>query len=86
LPRPLTFGTLVVLLLAQEAPAGERAARAAQASGIAAADTQAAMAEYRRKLAAYTSAWEKYDSEARAYWNSVAEKRRIRNAKRRNHG
>ena len=75
----------MVLLLAQEAPAGERAARAARPSGIAAADTQAAMAEYRRKLAAYTPAWEKYDSEARAYWNSVAEKRRIRNAKRRHH-
>ena len=81
------FGYLsaVLLLLAHEAPAGERAAHAAKASGLAAADTQALTADYRRKLAAYNRAWEKYDSEARAYWNSIAEKRRIRNAKRRNH-
>ena len=84
LSRPLIFGTLV-LLLAHEAPASERAAHSAQASGIAASDTQAAIADYRRKLAAYTRAWQKYDSEAQAYWNSITEKRRIRNAKRRNH-
>jgi hypothetical protein len=85
LARPLTFGTLVLLLLAHEVPASERAAHAAKASAIAAADTQAAMADYRRKLAAYIPAWQKYDSEARAYWDSIAAKRRIRNAKRRNH-
>jgi hypothetical protein len=40
-------------------------------------------AEYRRKLEEYTAARRKYEGEAEAYWNSVAEKRRIRNAKRR---
>ena len=80
------FGYLsAVLLLAHEAPASERAAHAAKGSGLAAADTQAAMADYSRKLAAYTHEWQKYDSEARAYWNSIAEKRRIRNAKSRTH-
>ncbi len=40
-------------------------------------------AEYRRKLEEYTAARRKYEGEADAYWNSVAQKRRIRNAKRR---
>lgn len=44
----------------------------------------AAMAEYRRKLEEYTAARRKYEAEADAYWNSVAEKRRLRHAKRRN--
>jgi hypothetical protein len=43
----------------------------------------AAMADYRRKLEAYTAARRKYEGEAAAYWNLIAEKRRIRNAKRR---
>jgi hypothetical protein len=40
-------------------------------------------AEYRRQLEAYTAARRKYEGVADAYWSSVAEKRRIRNAKRR---
>src|SRR5690349_21244915 len=38
-----------------------------------------AMAEYRRKLREYEQAWAPIE----AYWNSIAEKRRGRNAKRR---
>jgi len=45
----------------------------------------AAMAEYRRKLEEYTAARRKYEAEADAYWSSVAEKRRQRQAKLRNH-
>ncbi len=45
----------------------------------------AAMAEYRRKLEEYTAARRKYEAEADAYWSSVAEKRRLRQAKLRNH-
>jgi hypothetical protein len=42
----------------------------------------AAMAEYHRTLEAYTAARRKYEAEADAYWNAIADKRRIRNAKR----
>ena len=45
----------------------------------------AAMAEYRRKLEEYTAARRKYEAEADAYWSLVAEKRRLRQAKLRNH-
>jgi hypothetical protein len=44
-----------------------------------------ATAEYERKLAAYTKARQKFDEEAAAYWGAVAQKRRLRNAKRRGH-
>jgi hypothetical protein len=44
----------------------------------------AAMAQYRRKLEEYTAAHRKYEAEANAYWSLIAEKRRIRNAKRHN--
>jgi hypothetical protein len=40
-------------------------------------------AEYQRKLAAYTLARQKFDSEAAVYWSAVAEKRRLRRSKRR---
>jgi hypothetical protein len=39
--------------------------------------------EYWRNLAAYTQARQKFDSEASVYWNSVADKRRLRRTKRR---
>ncbi|HWN78918.1 MAG TPA: hypothetical protein VNN81_13795, partial [Bradyrhizobium sp.] len=42
-----------------------------------------AIAEYRRKLKEYLEARTAFDQEADAYWNSIAEKRRGRNAKRR---
>jgi hypothetical protein len=42
-----------------------------------------AMIEYRRKLDEYTRARAKFDDEANAYWKSIADKRRQRNAKRR---
>jgi hypothetical protein len=44
-----------------------------------------AIAEYRRLLKAYQEARAAFDEEATAYWNSIAEKRRGRNAKRREH-
>ena len=42
-------------------------------------------AEYQSKLAAYTQARQKFGDEAAAYWGAVAQKRRLRNAKRRAH-
>ena len=41
------------------------------------------MAEYRKKLAEYTAIRRAFDDEAEAYWNSITEKRKSRNAKRR---
>ncbi len=38
--------------------------------------------EYKRKLAAYRQARQKFDAEASVYWNAVAEKRRLRRTKR----
>src|SRR5262245_33549599 len=48
------------------------------------ADAAAAKSEYQRKLEAYRAARQQFDEEAGAYWTSVADKRRQRNAKRRN--
>ena len=44
-----------------------------------------AIAEYRRLLAEYKAARAAFEEEAGAYWSSIAEKRRGRNAKRREH-
>ena len=41
------------------------------------------MNDYRRKLDAYTLARQKFEAEANAYWTAIADKRRARNAKRR---
>src|SRR5207244_11572181 len=54
------------------------------AASAAAAPSALAMAEYRRKLEEYTLARQKYEAEADAYWESTADKRRLRRAKRRN--
>ncbi|MCA1390519.1 hypothetical protein I6F20_15735 [Bradyrhizobium sp. IC3123] len=43
-----------------------------------------AMLEYRRKLAEYQAARAAFDAEAGAYWSQISEKRKARNAKRRN--
>ena len=63
---------------------------AARASGrdagaMAQAASPQAIAEYRRKLEEYQEARAAFEEEAGAYWNSIAEKRRGRNAKRREH-
>ena len=42
-------------------------------------------AEFQRRLAVYKQARQKFDAEAAAYWNAVAQKRRLRSAKRREH-
>ena len=45
----------------------------------------AALAEYQAKLAEYDRIHGAFEREDNAYWDSIAAKRRIRNAKRRNH-
>jgi hypothetical protein len=42
-------------------------------------------ASYEARIAAYTRARNAYEAEASAYWNLIADKRRVRFAKRRNH-
>jgi hypothetical protein len=54
----------------------------ARAQGVPSA---AALADYQTKLAQYLRARQAYEDEADAYWNAVIEKRRARNAKRRDH-
>jgi hypothetical protein len=49
------------------------------------AATPAAIAEYHRKLKEYLAAREAFEADATGYWDSIAAKRRVRNAKRRSH-
>jgi hypothetical protein len=77
-------GYLALLLIAP--PAGTAAALpASTADAMAQAASPQAIAEYRRKLSEYQEARAAFDAEAGAYWQSIADKRRGRNAKRREH-
>jgi hypothetical protein len=58
---------------------------AAAAGAMAQAASPQAIAEYRRKLGEYQQARAAFEEQAGAYWNSIADKRRGRNAKRREH-
>jgi hypothetical protein len=49
------------------------------------APPNAGLADYQARLAQYEQARQAYDAEADVYWNAVVEKRRTRNAKRRDH-
>src|ERR1700686_5824643 len=77
--------TLALLLIGRQAFAIEATLPAATADAMAQAASPQAIAEYNRKLAAYQQARAAFEAEAEAYWNSIAEKRRGRNAKRREH-
>lgn len=78
---------LVVLALIAGAPsvlAGEAVALPpATAQAMAQAASPQAIAEYRRKLQQYQEARAAFEQDAGAYWNAISDKRRIRNAKRR---
>jgi hypothetical protein len=45
---------------------------------------RAALSDYQARLADYLQARQAYDAQAEVYWNAIVEKRRVRNAKRRN--
>src|ERR1700686_4232038 len=77
--------TLALLLIGRQAFAIEAPWPAATADAMAQAASPQAIAEYNRKLAAYQQTRAAFEAEAEAYWNSIAEKRRGRNAKRREH-
>ena len=78
------YVALALLLIAPQAAAIDAATLPATTAGaMAQAAFPQAIAEYRRKLKEYLEARTAFDQEADAYWNSIAEKRRGRNAKRR---
>ena len=78
------YVALALLLIAPPAAAIDAATLPATTAGaMAQAASPQAIAEYRRKLKEYLEARAAFDQEADAYWNSIAEKRRGRNAKRR---
>jgi hypothetical protein len=76
----------LALLIAPQAMAMDAVASpAATSDAMAQAASPQAIAEYRRKLKEYLEARAAFEQEAGAYWGSIAEKRRGRNAKRREH-
>jgi hypothetical protein len=74
---------LALLLTASQAGAMDVAIPAATANAFAQAASPQAIAEYKRKLKEYLEARAAFDEEAGAYWSSISDKRRGRNAKRR---
>jgi hypothetical protein len=80
-PGTLAFA---LLLIAPQTRAMDAAAvPEATAKAFAQAVSPQAIAEYKRKLKEYTEARAAFDEEVGAYWSSIADKRRGRNAKRR---
>jgi hypothetical protein len=76
----------LLLLIAPPSPAMDAARPSAAAlDAMAQAASPQAIAEYRRKLREYQQARAAFEEEAGAYWNAIADKRRGRNAKRRDH-
>jgi hypothetical protein len=77
---------LALLLIAPRAGAIDAAALpASAANAMAQAASPQAVAEYRRKLAEYQEARAAFEQDAGAYWGAISDKRRGRNAKRRDH-
>src|SRR5258705_10205175 len=82
--RYVGYLSLALLLIAPQAAAIDAATLPATTAGaMAQAASPQAIAEYRRKLKEYLEARAAFDQETDAYWNSIADKRRGRNAKRR---
>jgi hypothetical protein len=80
------YAVLALLLMAPPAAAMDASTLpAATAGALAQAASPQAIAEYRRRLAEYQEARAAFEEEAGAYWSTIAEKRRGRNAKRREH-
>jgi hypothetical protein len=77
---------LALLLIAPQAAAIDAAALpASTGDAMAQMVSPQAIAEYRRKLAEYQGVRGAFEQEAGAYWDAISNKRRGRNAKRRDH-
>jgi hypothetical protein len=84
--RGLTFLSFALSLHAAAALADDQGPLPPAVSGaMAQAVSPQAIADYQRRLRDYQEARAAFDAEASAYWNSITEKRRGRNAKRREH-
>ena len=82
--RGLTFLSFALSLNAAAALARDQGPLpTAVSDAMAQAVSPQAMADYQRRLREYQEARAAFDAEASAYWNSIIEKRRGRNAKRR---
>lgn len=82
--RLLTCSLFALLASAPQNVAARNAALPdVVANARAQAASSAAIADYKRKLAIYQEARAAFEEDAGAYWNAIAEKRRTRNAKRR---
>ena len=80
------YFALALSLVAPGARAMDAAALPApRLDALAQAASPQAIAEYRRLLRQYQEARAAFEEEAGAYWNAIAEKRRGRNARRREH-
>jgi hypothetical protein len=78
--------SLALLVVASQAVARDgSAASSAIANAMAQEVSPQAIAEYRRRLEEYQQARTAFEAEASAYWNAISEKRRGRNARRRDH-
>src|SRR5665213_2123672 len=77
------FLALALLLIGPQAALGAAVPPAATADAMAQAVSPQAIAEYRRLLGQYLEAREAFEQEAGAYWTAISEKRRGRNARRR---
>jgi hypothetical protein len=84
-PQLIRFylGFAVLALSAGAPPVMAMELPASTADAMAQAASPQAIAEYRRKLKEYQEARAAFEEEAGPYWASISEKRKIRNAKRR---
>jgi hypothetical protein len=81
----LGFAALALLGMPQAVAMDSTALPASTAAAMAQALSPQAIAEYRRKLAEYQEIHGAFEQEAGAYWQAISDKRRGRNAKRRDH-
>lgn len=79
----LTCAPLALLLIAPARAFDAAALPAGVANAMAQGASPQAIEEYRRRFADYQEARAAFDAEAVPYWKAIADKRRIRNAKRR---
>jgi hypothetical protein len=82
---PRYFALALLLIAPQAAAMDVGALPPATTEAMAQAASPLAIAEYRRRLAEYQEARAAFEEEAGAYWSAIAEKRRGRNARRREH-
>lgn len=77
--------TMVVAawIVATSAAAFASDVRATEPAAVASSVSPADLAEYRKRLEEYNRARQQFDADAAVYWNSISEKRQIRNEKRR---